>query len=311
MLFPPQKIALVTATLKDRIRADLPLDLADVAQVGGQIFESGTTDFSLWFDQMTERLGLTVSPYLQSSWQLLPTAATKDWSQMSSALLSQQERVALLFACRDFVKKWNEAEDRRNAQATPPVDNRIPNQREEYLMRLLQFRSLRELEEFLDGPSNLPPKDPDSLDALEEQYELAEREEDEDEEEYKAQTEIAGHKEKQIVQSAQRKTVWLQPLFVMSGISTLLILCGIAKLPYGYYILLRLFLCIEAVYGFSLAWDRSKNFWRWFYGVAAVVYNPFFPLRLREKSIWIALNLVTVLFYWIGTTKLSMSDKAA
>ena len=309
MLFPPQKIALVTATLKDRIRADLPLDLADLAQVGGQIFESGTTDFSLWFDQMTDRLGLTVSPYLQSSWQLLPTAATEDWSQMSSALLSQQERVALLFACRDFISKWNEAEDRRKTPAVQAVGDLIPSQREEYLMRLLGFQSLRELEEFLSGPSD--PAFLQESEVPDEDYELAEREEDEEEQEYMAQAEIAKYRKKQIVQSAPKKNAWRQPLFVMSGISTLLVLCGIAKLPYGYYMLLRLFLCIEAVYGFSLAWDRSKNFWRWFYGIAAVVYNPFFPLRLREKSLWIALNFVTILFYWIATTKLCASDKAA
>jgi hypothetical protein len=186
--------------------------------------------------------------------------------------------------------KWNEAEASRNPRRTEllPVEDRVPDNREQYLMDLLQFQNLQDLEKFLDGPGH--PALQEQSKSPYELYDLAESEKaEEEEEEYKARAMTAHSRAERIISNTQKRAIWS---------------IGLSGLPYGYYMLLRLFLCLEAVYGLSLSWDCSKtNFWRWFYGVAAVVYHPLIPVQLREKSIWIVLNLITVFFYWIGTRR--------
>jgi hypothetical protein len=79
---------------------------------------------------------------------------------------------------------------------------------------------------------------------------------------------------------------------------TLAVVVGLFKLPYAYYTILRTILCVAAAYGFSLAWQTRSDKWLWVYGVAAVLYNPIFPVRLGNKELWIALNILTVVVFW-------------
>ncbi len=68
---------------------------------------------------------------------------------------------------------------------------------------------------------------------------------------------------------------------------------ALAEMPYGYYQVLRVFICGSALY---LAWHLrgviSEN-WVWLLGGIAVLYNPLIKLSLGS-DVWPIANLATI-----------------
>ena len=67
---------------------------------------------------------------------------------------------------------------------------------------------------------------------------------------------------------------------------TLAAILGLAKLPYGFYVLLRSIFCLAAAVGFANAYPARSNWWLWAYGAVALFYNPIFPVRLGSRGLW-------------------------
>src|SRR5258705_11647766 len=91
----------------------------------------------------------------------------------------------------------------------------------------------------------------------------------------------------------------MTPVTVGALIATALVVIGFGDLPYGYYMLLRLFLC-----GFGLfllaGSDLALPAWqRWTLGGFAVLYNPILPVRIGDKTIWAILNVAPVVGFWV------------
>ena len=83
---------------------------------------------------------------------------------------------------------------------------------------------------------------------------------------------------------------WLAPLIVM-GI-------GLFPMPYGYYFLSRIVVCVCAVYFASQLYRANEQNSVFIFGGIAVLYNPLFPIHLGDKSIWIVVNIITgILFF--------------
>lgn len=73
---------------------------------------------------------------------------------------------------------------------------------------------------------------------------------------------------------------------------------GFANLPYGYYMLLRLFLCgvsLFLLFGTRLSLEHWQ---RWCLGGFAILYNPVLPIWIGDKGLWEVLNVATVIFFW-------------
>ena len=83
-----------------------------------------------------------------------------------------------------------------------------------------------------------------------------------------------------------------------SIICTILVAIGLFDLPYGYYMFLRLCLCGGAVDVIYLAFDSLHEVSRWLFGAIAVLYNPIIPIYLNDKSVWIVLNIITLVVFW-------------
>lgn len=82
-----------------------------------------------------------------------------------------------------------------------------------------------------------------------------------------------------------------------SLIATIAVAVGFADLPYGYYMLLRLFLCGASL--FLMFSTRLVEDWHcWVLGGFAVLYNPVLPIRIGDKGIWEVLNVATVGMFW-------------
>ena len=79
---------------------------------------------------------------------------------------------------------------------------------------------------------------------------------------------------------------WIAPLVVI-GI-------GLFSMPYGYYFLLRLVVFVCAVYFAFQLNSPSDSTLVWVFGFFALLYNPFIPIYLGSKSVWVVVNLITV-----------------
>ena len=78
-----------------------------------------------------------------------------------------------------------------------------------------------------------------------------------------------------------------------SAIAIAFLLLAVLEMPGAYYMLLRFVLCSVLVWqtvqlrfsGLELAWLT---------GLAALLYNPFFPVYLYNKAIWTLINFLTI-----------------
>lgn len=77
-------------------------------------------------------------------------------------------------------------------------------------------------------------------------------------------------------------------MIILAIASTLAIGLGLLRMPFGYYTLLRVVLCLTSALGFAGARSRGDNRWVWIYAVLAIVYNPILPVKLGSKSLWSA-----------------------
>lgn len=84
---------------------------------------------------------------------------------------------------------------------------------------------------------------------------------------------------------------------------TLAVGLGLLDMPFGFYTLLRVVLCLASAVGFVAARRRGDYLWLWVYGVLVVLYNPVFPVHLGAKSLWIGVNLLTLLCVWLGALR--------
>lgn len=84
---------------------------------------------------------------------------------------------------------------------------------------------------------------------------------------------------------------WLAPVIVL--------LVGILPMPIGYYTLLRLVVCACAIYYACILSQNEDRTFMLIFGFIAILYNPILPVYLYQKSIWIILNIFTVLLFII------------
>jgi hypothetical protein len=88
---------------------------------------------------------------------------------------------------------------------------------------------------------------------------------------------------------------------VVTVIATIGVLFGFDSQPYGYYMVLRLFLCGASLFFLAGASLTLSDWQRWALGGFAVLYNPIVPIRIGEKEIWEVLNVTTVVLFWVLT----------
>jgi uncharacterized membrane protein YhaH (DUF805 family) len=93
------------------------------------------------------------------------------------------------------------------------------------------------------------------------------------------------------------------PMAIAVVLSTIFVMLGLAKLPYSFFMLLRVILCINAAIGVKRAREARDNNWVWVYGILAVLYNPVLPVHLGDKGAWVVLNIATVIIFWVGLFK--------
>jgi len=85
------------------------------------------------------------------------------------------------------------------------------------------------------------------------------------------------------------------PIFLIVAIALFI---AIADMPYGYYQLLRFFVCGVGAYGAYLCYEQKKIEWAWILGIIALLFNPFMKFYL-EKDTWKLIDLIVGIVFCI------------
>ena len=80
----------------------------------------------------------------------------------------------------------------------------------------------------------------------------------------------------------------------LAWFSAALLLIAILPLPYGYYRLLRIVICLVGVGLAFHRYERGAALSAAFLALAAIVFNPILPLHF-EREIWAGLNALAAL----------------
>ena len=91
----------------------------------------------------------------------------------------------------------------------------------------------------------------------------------------------------------------LRPRFghLPSVIAGTMLFAALLPLPWGYYTLLRVALCMAALYSGVGAWIRNEQAFVWLWGVIAVLFNPLAPFSLG-RSVWTVVDIMTAILFW-------------
>jgi len=80
--------------------------------------------------------------------------------------------------------------------------------------------------------------------------------------------------------------------------SIILLLLAVFPLPYGYYMLLRLVVCLTAGFLVWFSFRANKMTWVWIMGFIALICNPVVPIHFA-REIWIAIDLIVAVIFGI------------
>ena len=81
-------------------------------------------------------------------------------------------------------------------------------------------------------------------------------------------------------------------------IAWLAVAVGLLPMPYGYYMLVRLFFCGVSLFYLTRpagVGDAEK----WVLAGLAVLYNPLVPVELGSKTLWTIVNIATVAYFHV------------
>lgn len=84
---------------------------------------------------------------------------------------------------------------------------------------------------------------------------------------------------------------WIAPIIVM--------VIGFLPMPYGYYNLSRLVVCgCSIFYAYNL-YNKPDITFVWIFSFIAILYNPIIPVHLYDKEIWMVVNIITGIVFFI------------
>lgn len=86
--------------------------------------------------------------------------------------------------------------------------------------------------------------------------------------------------------------------------SILLLLLAIFPLPYGFYTLLRILVCLTAGFLAWFCYGGKKIKWAWIMGFIALLFNPLIPISLG-KGLWVLIDLTVAIVFGVFLKKFS------
>lgn len=89
------------------------------------------------------------------------------------------------------------------------------------------------------------------------------------------------------------KNISIKPPIILS---IALLLLAMFPFPYGYYVLLRLVVCLTAGFLAWCSYSANKNTWAWVMGFIVLFFNPIIPLHFG-REVWIVVDIAVAVIF--------------
>lgn len=81
---------------------------------------------------------------------------------------------------------------------------------------------------------------------------------------------------------------------------SILLLLTFFNWPYAFYTFLRIAVTGVAIYyAYYLFTLKKQDFWFWTLALIAILFNPFIPIYIKDKSIWGIIDVIVAIFFII------------
>lgn len=98
----------------------------------------------------------------------------------------------------------------------------------------------------------------------------------------------------------------------LATIAAIAIVIGVFKMPYGYYMFLRILVSVVSVIIIANRYSVDIDQWVIGFGLVLILFNPVFPVHFRSKSIWTVLDLLAAgYFFWYSQELRRTKDSSA
>lgn len=92
-----------------------------------------------------------------------------------------------------------------------------------------------------------------------------------------------------------KKNLSIRPPIITSII---LLLLAIFPLPYGYYTLLRLVVCLTACFLVWFSYKAGKTAWAWIMGFITLIFNPLVSLHFN-RELWFIIDIIAAIVFGV------------
>lgn len=82
-------------------------------------------------------------------------------------------------------------------------------------------------------------------------------------------------------------------------IALVLLLIAVLPMPYGYYMLVRIYICIFSAFVAYKASVEKLNGWMWTFIIIAILFNPIIPIYLM-KGLWAIIDVITAMLIFFA-----------
>lgn len=93
-----------------------------------------------------------------------------------------------------------------------------------------------------------------------------------------------------------------------SFIAIFLLLIALLPMPYGYYTLVRICICLYSAFLAYKSWEEKIDIWMWIFIVIAVLFNPIIPIYLN-RELWAIIDIVIAIVFFISISQLKLVDR--
>lgn len=84
-----------------------------------------------------------------------------------------------------------------------------------------------------------------------------------------------------------------------------LLIFAIADLPSGYYTFLRIAVTIGAIAVIIQEFKGEITAWIIVFGIITIVFNPFIPIYLHDKEVWMVIDIIAAILFGVKAFNLS------
>ena len=85
--------------------------------------------------------------------------------------------------------------------------------------------------------------------------------------------------------------------YVLLGVCVVgLLVAASARLPYFFYVLLRVLICTASAYLSAKRYKEHRTPWVWSFAAIALLFNPVFPVRMSRPD-WQVVNILVAIFF--------------